>query len=150
MADKRRLKIVFIAFIIVWTLIVTKIFNVQVLKHDEFEKLANAQYKEQLPLLAKRGFIFDRDLEKVAYNDISYDIKLVIKRYNESSKELKSKFEAILKRHFPSKFKTLIRRIEQGTVNNRHTIVLLKKASESAWVDIQSLHLKSPYTRRYL
>lgn len=145
MADKRRLKIVFIAFIIVWILIVSKIFNVQVLKHDEFEKLANAQYKEQLPLLAKRGFIFDRDLEKVAYNDISYDIKLEIKAYFEHPEETRTKFEAILKKHYPSKVNLYKSRIDQGRVNNRHTIVLIKKASEAAWVEIQTLRLKSVY-----
>ncbi|HKK01525.1 MAG TPA: penicillin-binding protein [Desulfuromonadales bacterium] len=61
-----RIRLVGLLFVIVFALIVSRAFCLQVLNQQKWEKRAERQYQHVIPLAAKRGTIFDCNGEEMA------------------------------------------------------------------------------------
>lgn len=60
-ATKRRGALVFLIGIAFWLLIITRLFYFQVLKGEEYKKIAHKQHQLHIKLEANRGLIYDRN-----------------------------------------------------------------------------------------
>lgn len=63
-----RVKVIFIVVILLFILIIFKIFYIQVIKYDDLKELANNLWSRNLPITADRGLITDRNGEILAKN----------------------------------------------------------------------------------
>jgi len=65
--EKRVILVVFLGGFL-WLLMVSRLFYLQVLKTDEFSRIAEKQHQICLKLESKRGAIYDRNYEVLAFN----------------------------------------------------------------------------------
>lgn len=65
---KNRVLVIFIVVILLFTLIIGRIFYIQVIKYDELNELANDLWSRNLPITADRGLITDRNGKVLADN----------------------------------------------------------------------------------
>ena len=138
MVQRYRLKLIFLAFTLGWLFLVYQLVSIQLLNHDKFYNQANRQYKEKKVLKAKRGFLFDRNLEKLAYNEISYDVFLEIKKYQNLATSQKNKLLSKWSKSLAKNKSGLNRLINQGIRDEKHTILIAKNTSEANWHSIQT------------
>lgn len=66
-SERRVFLVVFLGGFL-WLLMVSRLFYVQVLKGDEFREIAERQHRICLKLESKRGTIYDRNYELLAFN----------------------------------------------------------------------------------
>lgn len=57
----KRMQVVYLAVFIIFVIIILRIFYLQVIKNNDLKKLANSLWSRNLPLLADRGKIMDRN-----------------------------------------------------------------------------------------
>ena len=65
---KNRVLFVFLIVVILFALIIIRIFFIQVVQYDELSKLANNLWSRNLPVTADRGLITDRNGKVLADN----------------------------------------------------------------------------------
>lgn len=65
---KNRVLVIFIVVILLFALIIGRIFYIQVIKYDELNELANDLWSRNLPITADRGLITDRNGKVLADN----------------------------------------------------------------------------------
>jgi cell division protein FtsI/penicillin-binding protein 2 len=137
--DNGRLKYLFLFFAFLWIVIFLRLVKVQIIDHAYYVKKANSQYRDRVPLLANRGFILDASKDKLAFNDISFDVNLELPRYKNLSKVEQEKLLTSCAKYF-DKTKSFVReKVEKGIENNRHTIQLMAKVSEENWLNLKKL-----------
>ena len=68
---KFRLKILKVTLTLLSLIIVWKLFNIQVIKGKEFQRIANSQHQKPIKLPAKRGNIYDREM-RILTQDLEY------------------------------------------------------------------------------
>ena len=66
--SEKRLVLVFFLGGLVWLLMVSRLFHLQVLRATEYKKIAEKQHQICLRLESKRGAIYDRNHELLAFN----------------------------------------------------------------------------------
>lgn len=54
-----------------------RMYELQVIRHDEFENLADVNRFNDLPIAARRGAIFDRNDRRLAFNVPAYNVTIV-------------------------------------------------------------------------
>jgi len=69
-----RLYLVFLFFVLFFLLLIIRLSYVQVVKSKKFSKLAGEQHKIFTEIAPLRGIIFDREVQKLAINAVSYSI----------------------------------------------------------------------------
>ena len=65
---KNRVLVIFLVVILLFILIIGRIFYIQVIKYDELNELANDLWSRNLPITADRGLITDRNGKVLADN----------------------------------------------------------------------------------
>jgi len=63
---KNRIYIIFSIFILAFSIILVKAYYLQVIKQEEYTKLADSQYEKMIPLIPRRGIIYDRNYQELA------------------------------------------------------------------------------------
>ena len=71
---KKRIFFVIIAFIIILSLIFVRLFYVQIISSGKLQARASEQWTRDLPLVAERGKILDRNGSALALSYASYNI----------------------------------------------------------------------------
>ena len=71
-----RLKIIFSLVIIVFFILLIKIFYLQVIEHTRYKTLSNKNSIKVIPLPPNRGIIFDRNNKILADNKLSFTLEL--------------------------------------------------------------------------
>ncbi len=64
--SRYRLKYVALASLVVWVIVLTRLFQVQIVSHSSYERQALAQHNRRVPLTGIRGTIYDRNGEVLA------------------------------------------------------------------------------------
>lgn len=79
----------FLSLIIIW-----KLFCIQVLNRKEYKKIASAQYKKEKPIPAKRGYIYDRNMQVLAQDLKFYSFGCYLDKIEDRNKiaEIFSKY----------------------------------------------------------
>lgn len=54
-----------------------RMYELQVIRHDEFEAVADENRFSQLPIAARRGAIFDRNDQRLAFNVPAYNVTII-------------------------------------------------------------------------
>lgn len=72
-----------------------RLFDIQVLKHDKFRRMAEEQYNIEYKQLAPRGLIFDRKGTALAFNRTRYDLG-IDKRQVENRQQLAARLAPII------------------------------------------------------
>jgi len=66
--DRIRVFLVLFLGIFVWGIIVFRLFSIHVLSHQRYKKIALGQHLIRMSLEAKRGVVYDRNMEVLAFN----------------------------------------------------------------------------------
>ena len=61
-----RIYIIFSGFILFFAVILAKAYYLQVIKSEEYSRLADSQYEKSIPLIPGRGIIYDRNYQELA------------------------------------------------------------------------------------
>lgn len=69
-------KIVLVVFVLVWLLLILKIFIITIQRHDHYDRIAKRNTLKQEVLVPARGFIFDRKGEPLAVNELFFSVYL--------------------------------------------------------------------------
>lgn len=88
-----RIKIIIVITIIVFAIIMFKVFYIQVIDYKRINKYASSLWSRNLPLAANRGIIYDRNKIELASNITSTSLVLIpnqIKNKEEVAKNLSS------------------------------------------------------------
>jgi cell division protein FtsI/penicillin-binding protein 2 len=141
--SRYRLKFVFLCFIIVWIFIVYKLFKIQILDHDDIVSFANLQYKRQKILPAERGLIFDRNKEKLAFNELNYNIYLEEKFYQELSNNQKADLLSKISSYAKRNKNSLKRYVESSLKKGRRSVLVAKNLEESEWAELKDRSYKT-------
>ncbi|TLD79801.1 penicillin-binding protein 2 [Helicobacter sp. MIT 05-5293] len=72
-----RYKISIIFFVIVWFIIIVRLFVVNIINHDYYEKLAEKNITKVEVLMPMRGYILDRNAETLAINELGFSVSLL-------------------------------------------------------------------------
>ena len=64
-----------------------RMYELQVIRHDEFENLADVNRFNELPIAARRGAIFDRNDRRLAFNVPAYNVTIVPARLPSDEEE---------------------------------------------------------------
>ena len=86
-----RIRIVFLIIVLLITVIVGKVFYIQVIQYKKLNKLADSLWSRNLPIEANRGKIYDRNGIILADNKTTTSLVLVpnqIKNKKETTKKL--------------------------------------------------------------
>jgi cell division protein FtsI (penicillin-binding protein 3) len=120
--SEKRLFLVFFLGSLVWILVVSRLFYLQVLMGAEFSKLAENQHKTCLRLESKRGAIYDRNYELLAFNlptrsffavpDEIQNINSVVNRFSPLVNDTPQQLRSRLKKN--KKFVWLKREVEEN------------------------------------
>ena len=62
--------------VLVFLILVIKLFSLQILRHDELEAKALDQQTRSTEVAATRGTIYDRNGNVLAYNELAYSVKI--------------------------------------------------------------------------
>ncbi len=77
-----RYKFLIIFFVVVWLIICMRLFVINVINHEYYEKFAEKNAIRTEVLLPMRGLILDRNNEPLAINEIGFSISLIPKIRN--------------------------------------------------------------------
>ncbi|MCX2717225.1 penicillin-binding protein 2 [Helicobacter sp. MIT 21-1697] len=77
-----RYRLLIFFFIAVWFIILIRLFVVNVINHEYYEKFAEKNITKTEVLVPMRGLIFDRNTEPLAINEIGFSISLMPKIRN--------------------------------------------------------------------
>jgi cell division protein FtsI (penicillin-binding protein 3) len=124
--QKGRLILLVILISLFWIALEVNLFNIQVLSHDRFERIAESQYSKKIEIPAQRGVIYDRKGNVMATNVIQYDLaadpkmvenkRLLAKRCAEALDKPENYF---LKRlNYNSNFVYLARRVPETDITD--------------------------------
>lgn len=69
-------KIVLLIFVLVWIILILRIFILTIQRHDHYERIAKRNISKQEVLVPARGLIFDRNGEPLAVNELFFSIYL--------------------------------------------------------------------------
>jgi cell division protein FtsI/penicillin-binding protein 2 len=64
--SRHRLKYIGIASLVIWVVVLARLFQVQIISHSSYENQAEAQHSHRVPLTGIRGTIYDRNGEVLA------------------------------------------------------------------------------------
>lgn len=106
---KRRVLFVFSVVVIVFVIILIRIFYLQVLSHDKLNSLANDLWSRNLPILADRGRILDRNGEILADN-ITTTSLVVVPNQIKDKKSAAEKISKILNVSYDNIYKHLTKK----------------------------------------
>jgi len=98
---KVRVFIVFIGFAILFFIVLTRLFLIQIKQTFFFKKLAQFQYEQELTVYPSRAPIFDRSGEILAFNKSVYSAFLIphqLKEATETKKFLRHEYPDVYKR----------------------------------------------------
>jgi cell division protein FtsI/penicillin-binding protein 2 len=119
--SEKRLFLVFFLGVLIWVLVISRLFYLQVLKATEFKSVAEKQHQICLKLEAKRGAIYDRNYELLAFNlptcsffavpDEIQNVNLVVRKFAPRIKVAPQKLRSRLKKD--CKFVWLKREVEE-------------------------------------
>ena len=87
----KRIKFIFILVIIMFILIILKVFYIQVIKYKDLNKLADNLWSRNLPITSDRGLILDRNGKTLAENITTVSLVLIpnqIKNKEQVTKDL--------------------------------------------------------------
>lgn len=97
--NNSRVLIVMLTVFILFILLIVKLFDIQVTKHEELQYYANRQQTKVEKIKAERGLIYDRNGTLLVYNrnDVSFylDLRMVS---DEGEKKIAEKFSSIFKK----------------------------------------------------
>lgn len=94
-----RYRLLIIFFVVVWLIIMIRLFVVNVINHEYYEKFAEKNVTKVEVLMPMRGLIFDRNGDPLAINEIGFSISLIPKIRNKQIVE--SEIERIIS-HLPT------------------------------------------------
>jgi len=63
---RNRVYIIFSVFIFFFAVILAKAYYLQIIKYEEYSRLADSQYEKTIPLIPRRGIIYDRNYQELA------------------------------------------------------------------------------------
>ena len=106
---KRRVFFVFSVVVVVFVVILIRIFYLQVLSHDRLNNLANDLWSRNLPILADRGRILDRNGEVLADN-ITTTSLVVVPNQIKDKKDAAEKISKILNVPYEDIYKHLTKK----------------------------------------
>lgn len=145
MTSNLRVNFIFLLFLSIFAVIVIKLFTIQVLNHEDYATRANKQFKKRVELPAVRGLIYDRNMNKLAYNIRSYDVKLEINPfYRLPPDTLKLRIEQIAS-HLNLSLRNVNDRIVSAKKRKRHTILLKRQISEKKWAILDEINIPGLY-----
>jgi len=56
-------------FLLLWTVVlIVRLFNIQLIDHQEYEQMAKRQYERRVTVEAERGILYDRNMNKLVVN----------------------------------------------------------------------------------
>lgn len=90
-----RIKIVFLIIIFLFTLIISKVFYIQVFDYEKLNNYASSLWSRNLPIEADRGLIYDRNGEILAGNITTTSLVLIPNQIK-NKKEVATKLSEIL------------------------------------------------------
>ena len=76
----RRIKLILLVFIIFFSLIITRLFWLQIYKNDFYFERSQANSERIEPIKPLRGIIYDRHKNVLAENLLSYDLVINMKK----------------------------------------------------------------------
>ena len=93
----RRIKLILLVFIIFFSLIITRLFWLQIYKNDFYFERSQANSERIEPIKPLRGIIYDRHKNVLAENLLSYDLVINIeKKSNQDIENIITKLSEIV------------------------------------------------------
>ena len=93
----RRIKLILLVFIIIFSLIITRLFWLQIYKNDFYFERSQANSERIEPIKPLRGIIYDRHKNVLAENLLSYDLVINIeKKSNQDIENIITKLSEIV------------------------------------------------------
>ena len=93
----RRIKFILVTFIIIFSLIITRLFWLQIYKNDFYFERSQANSERIEPIKPLRGIIYDRHKNVLAENLLSYDLVINIeKKSNQDIENIITKLSEIV------------------------------------------------------
>jgi len=145
-------RLMFIAVILVAAVFSFRIFILAGWEHQKYLKRAEANLNQEIPLIAPRGIIVDRQGKPLAENEAIFSVFLKINemaRYNEKDRVLKAAEEILgLSRE------EVLQNLQTTAFNSITNIILKRDISREQAIAIKSLGLRSltvedDYKRKY-
>lgn len=106
---KRRVLFIFVVVVLLFVIILIRIFYLQVVNHDKLNTLANDLWSRNLPILADRGRILDRNGEVLADN-ITTTSLVVVPNQIKDKKDSAQKIAEILNAPYEDIYKHLTKK----------------------------------------
>ena len=73
---KSRFLPLIMAFILLFVIIITRLFNLQIVNGDTYAQSVSDSQEKTMSVPATRGRIFDRNGNLLAYNDLAFSVKI--------------------------------------------------------------------------
>ncbi len=147
MNNSRALLILFI-FFAGFVMLGIRLFNIQIVEHEKFQRIASRQQEDSLSIKAERGVIKDRNDEVLAYTkvDMTFTAYTPMIKSEEKIEKISSKFSEVF-----GKSKVHYKRLLKS--DSRH-VTLVKKAPKEKALKLNNfvvdgLIKKEDYTRIY-
>lgn len=93
---KSRIVFVFIGFSVVWSLLLVRVFILQIFPHEKLERLEAKQYETTVKVEGRRGSIFDRNGVELAISAPAYSLFADPQELGDKSGEAVRKLQKIL------------------------------------------------------
>ena len=130
---RTRFKISAFFFLVLFGLVLLRLIDLQIIRHDELTKKAEQQYVVTIELAPKRGDIFDRNLKPLATSLKVPSIYAVPKLINDNQKMVLAR---ILSRILNEKPQSLFKRLKK----DKSFAWLKRKAGQSEAEQIKKLN----------
>jgi cell division protein FtsI/penicillin-binding protein 2 len=128
---KARVIIVFIVFLILFSIIAVRLFLLQITQKKFFETLAQSQHQVAVTINPARGLIYDRNGKLVAFNRESLSAFLLPREFNEPDK-----INAFLMQNYNDVYK----KINSGS--QKYFLWLDRKLSQSKISELKNIKLE--------
>ena len=144
----RRIKIVLVVIILLFILIISKIFYIQVFSYKKLNNYANSLWSRNLPVEANRGIIYDRDGVVIADNITTTSLVLIPNQI-ENKEEVSKKLAEILNVSYEEMYAHVSKKTSIERVHPEGRRLSYEIADKIASLNISGVYLVKESKRNY-
>lgn len=143
-----RIKIVLIVIIFLFSLIVGKVFYIQVIQYDKLKKSANGLWSRNLPIEANRGLIYDRNGVVIATNLTTTSLVLIPNQIKDKESTARS-LASILNVEYEEMYKHVSKKTSIERVHPEGRRLSYEVANAISELKIDGVYLVKESKRNY-
>lgn len=144
----RRIKIVLVVIILLFILIISKIFYIQVFSYKKLNNYANSLWSRNLPVEANRGIIYDRNGVVIADNITTTSLVLIPNQI-ENKEEVSKKLAEILNVSYEEMYAHVSKKTSIERVHPEGRRLSYEIADKIASLNISGVYLVKESKRNY-